>query len=90
MRAGTDSAITAFLNSNFSKSEIAARPAATRLPNFRRLADQLMNTRVLKVRESTSSTITLELATSTGTPMVLQLLCEEVAPYAIVDWRRYD
>ena len=90
MRAGSDSAILAFLNGNFASGELAARPAAARLPNFRRLSEQLRNTRVLKVRESTPSTITFELTTVSGTPLALQFLCEEAAPYAIVDWRRYE
>ena len=90
VRVGTDSAMLAFLNDNFSRSELATRPAAARLPNFRRLADQLRNTHLLTVRESTQSTITFELATAGPTPMVLQFLCEETAPYLIVDWRRYD
>ena len=90
MRAGSDSAILAFLDDNFSSGELAARPAIQRLPNFRRLAAQLKNTRVLGVRESTASTITFELASVSGGTLIIQLICEENAPNAILDWRRVD
>jgi len=90
MRAGSDSAILGFLNANFASSELAARPAIQRLPNFRRLADQLKTARVIHVRESTPSSITIEWTSVSGGTLVIQLVCEENAPHAILDWRRVD
>jgi hypothetical protein len=88
MRAGSDSAILAFLRTNFADTELRARPAEMRLPNFRRLAAQLVKTRAIKVSSSSESSITIELATITQGPVVIELICEPTAPFKLVDWRR--
>jgi hypothetical protein len=90
MRAGSDSALLAFLRTNFAEAELRVRTAEARLPNFRRLAEQLGKTRVIKVSNSTESSITIELTTGGPRPMIIELVCEPVAPFKIIDWRRFD
>ena len=90
MRQGTDVAILGFLREHFAEAELAARPAEARLPNFRRLAEQLRGVRLARVRDTSPTAITMELAREGGPPMVLELVAEERAPHKLVDWRRFD
>lgn len=90
MRAGDDASILAFLNQHFADAELRARPADARLPNFRRLAGLLRDTRLASFRTEGPSSITLTLSGPAGRAVVIELIAEGSAPFKLVDWRRFD
>jgi hypothetical protein len=89
MRAGTDSAILSFLETNFDERELAARPARDRLPNFRRLSERLRDAKVEAIPESEPLRLVARLSSAAGITTI-ELLCAREAPHRILDWRRYD
>ena len=90
MRIGSDSAILAFLNAHFASSQLAARPASDRLPNFRRLAASLRDARVVRVMASTPTTIQVDLVGTAGAHLLMEFICEPQDPHRLLDWRRLD
>lgn len=89
MSSGTDASLLTFLRANFASTELARRSAEQRLPNFRNLSRVIGNAELVKSKVATSS-IVLHLRNRAGAQTVIELLCEEKPPYAIVDWRRFD
>jgi hypothetical protein len=89
MRAGSDSAILAFLRTNFDDAELAARPAEARLANFRRLSERLRDAKIEAITKAEPLVLTARLAGAMGATTI-ELICSREAPNKIVDWRRYD
>jgi hypothetical protein len=89
MRAGSDSAILAFLRTNFDEAELAARPAEARLANFRRLSERLRDAKIEAITKSEPLELTARLVGKMG-PTTIELICAREAPNKIVDWRRFD
>ena len=89
MRAGSDSAILAFLEANFDERELAARPARERLPNFRRLSERLRDARIEAITGAEPLRLTARLVGTAGVTTI-ELICAPEAPNKIADWRRYD
>jgi hypothetical protein len=89
MHSGTDSAIVAFLQSNFDERELASRSAEARLPNFRRLAERLRDATVEAITKSEPLELTARLV-GPGGVTTIELVCAREAPNKLVDWRRYD
>ena len=89
MRAGTDSAIVAFLETHFDERELASRDATERLPNFRRLSERLKDAKIEAITKSSPLALTARLVGAAGVTTI-ELVCSDRAPNKVVDWRRYD
>ena len=89
MRAGSDSAIVAFLEANFDERELAARSARERLPNFRRLSERLKDAKIEAITKADPLALTARLVGTAGVTTI-ELVCAPEPPNKIADWRRYD
>lgn len=86
-RAGSDSAVRAFVYEHFDEREYSSRPAL--IPNLVRLSAQIRGSRI----ESVTSAGPLQVTVTFNGPqnrLSLELVCAAQAPNKLVDWRRID